>query len=272
MATDYKLTPMPKDRPRRWRKIDDRLPQIGMSKVWYCGVLGGETKEQSYRRCLAEWRKIEERLVGLGAPPIYTVRATTTVEYDPPRPAEDGALLGPLPPELQGMEFQPTGVLMETLPSLTAEVENPEQFVKGLVLHREGDKPSETVATELDAQFRVKEKLAKAKQRAVKTADRFRQKVEHFVRWVGPAFPVASITSQTIVDYHGKLCEEIANGERTTGGAKDQQAAFIHFVRTAYCPRETLPKLPKILEVGTTSLRFEEDDEDEAKRFGELVR
>jgi len=47
MGTDYKLTPMPKDHPKRWRKIDDRLPQVDLPRVWYCRVLRGETKEQS---------------------------------------------------------------------------------------------------------------------------------------------------------------------------------------------------------------------------------
>ena len=210
MATEFRLTPMPKNRPRRWRKIDDRLPRLDRSRVWYCRVRRGETKEQSYRRCWAEWRKIEQQLVGLDAPPVYQVTATTIVQYDPPRPTEDGAPLGPLPAELQGMEYRRVGVTMETLPQLVAEVENPEQFVKGLVVHQQDGKPSETVATELAPQFQAKEGLAKAGQRAIKTADRFKQKVEHFVRWVGPAFPIASITSPTLLDYHGKLCVEIA--------------------------------------------------------------
>ena len=155
---------------------------------------------------------------------------------------------------------------METLPQLVAEVENPEQFVKGLVVQQQDGKPSETVAAELAAQFQAKEGLAKAGQRAIKTADRFKQKVEHFVRWVGPAFPIASITSPTLLDYHGKLCEEIADGKRTAGGAKDQLAAVIHFIRRAYSPRETLPKLPKVLEAGTASLRFEDTGEVEKRR------
>jgi hypothetical protein len=266
MATDYKLTPMPQDRPKRWRKIDDRLPQLGMSKVWYCSVLKGETKEQSYRRCWAEWRKVEERLLRLGAPPLYEVTVTATVEYDPPMPADDGAPLGPLPPELQGEEFRRVGVMMETLPPLVAHVETPQQFVKGIALHQSGGKTAETVASELDAQFRAKEGKAKAGQRAIKTADRFKQKVEHFVRWVGPAYPLASVDSQTLLAYHAKLDEEIANGKRTIGGAKDQIAAVIHFVRTAYSPRETLPRLPKVVEVGTTSLRFENIEEAEKRR------
>jgi integrase len=225
-------------------------------------VRRGETKEQSYRRCWAEWQEVEQQLVGLDAPPVYHVTATTTVQYDPPRPTEEGA---PFPAQLSPTEFRRI-VMMETLPQLVAEVENPEQFVKSLVVHQQDGKPSETVATELAAQYQAKEGLAKAGQRAMKTAERFKQKVEHFVRWVGPAFPIASVTSPTLLDYHGKLCEEIATGKRTAGGAKDQLAAVVHFVRRAYSPRESLPKLPKVLEAGTASLRFEDAGEGEKRR------
>ena len=59
MATEFKLTPMPKDRPKRWRKIDDRLPDLGKSHVWYCisfinnySNFVGELLSGSFRRVL----------------------------------------------------------------------------------------------------------------------------------------------------------------------------------------------------------------------------
>lgn len=208
MARDFKLTPIPKDRPKRWRRIDERLPQIGYSsKFWYCRVLRGETKDQSYRRCWAEWQKVNQRLLALGAPPIFKVVATTTVEFDPPKPQSDDDARHSMEQlelvyqnhekfrqtldrsSLKVADFRPGGVLMQTLPSFEAEVENPEQFIKGLAIRHSGDDPTVTIAAELDAQFEAKEALVRARQRSPQTASRFREKVGHFVRWAGAACP-----------------------------------------------------------------------------------
>jgi hypothetical protein len=291
MATDYRLTPMPPDRPKRWRKIDDGLPQIGYSsRFWYCRVLRGETKAQSYRRCWAEWQKVEQRLLALGAPPLYKVLATTTLQYDPPRPIsiideqqsmEQLGLVYQNNPKfrenldrsgLRVADFRPGGVLMETLPQVEIETENPEQFVKALAIRQPAANSSGTVAAELDAQFEMKQTLARARQMAVKTANRFKQKVDHFVRWVGAAFSVGSINDSTLLDYHGQLCKEIADGKRTAGGAQDQLSSVTHFIRTAFCPRGTLQTLPRVLQVARSPLVFVDVEEREiAKGWCKLV-
>jgi hypothetical protein len=247
-------------------------------------VLRGETKDQSYRRCWAEWQKVDERLLALGAPPIYKVVARTSVEYDPPKPmSQDDVRHSMEQLELacqrnnefreslcrggfQVSDYRPTGVLMETLPSLETETENPEQFVKGLAVQHTDANLAVTVATELDSQFQAKEALARARQRAVKTASRFKQKIDHFVRWVGAALPVGSISDSTLLDYHGQLCKEIADGKRTAGGAQDQLRAVTHFIRTAFCPRGTLESLPRVLQVARSPLVFEDVEERESRR------
>ena len=108
--------------------------------------------------------------------------------------------------------------------------------------------------------------LARARQRAIKTASRFKQKVGHFVRWAGAALPVSSISDSTLLDYHGQLCEEIAVGKRTAGGAQDQLRAVTHFIRTAFCPRGTLEALPRVLQVARSPLVFEDVEERESRR------
>ena len=50
-----------------------------------------------------------------------------------------------------------------------------------------------TIARELDAQFKAKENRAKTGQLATRTASRFRDKIEHFVKWIGGSLPLARV-------------------------------------------------------------------------------
>ncbi|MGA2067173.1 MAG: hypothetical protein ABSG86_19530 [Thermoguttaceae bacterium] len=275
MGIDYRLTPMPSEKPRRWRKIDERLPQIGYaSKCWYCRVLKGENKEQSYRRCWEEWKKVEAHLNALAAPPLYTVSLRQAVEYDPPAILDENEQRHSLAQlqavyqnnpkvraefDRQGIrpaDLRPAGVLTRSLPTLTYEgVENPEQFAQQLAARQVESKRDTTIAQELEAQYKSKRAKADAGQRAVKTAERFKEQVNHFVKWIGSQFPVNSITSQTLIDYHAVLLGELARGRRTAGGAKNQLSHVLHFTRSAF-NRETLRELPRLMLTKNDQLSF----------------
>jgi hypothetical protein len=72
---------MPKDKPRRWRKKDKRLP----NGYRYFSVLDGEIKEQSYQRCWAEWLAVRAEL-DRQAVSIRNVKAQTTLHSDVLKP------------------------------------------------------------------------------------------------------------------------------------------------------------------------------------------
>jgi integrase len=275
MGLDYHLTPMPSDKPRRWRKIDDRLPQIGhASKCWYCRVWKGENKEQSYRRCWQAWKKVEAQLNTLAAPPLHTVTLRQAVEYAPPAILDDKEKQHSLDqleavyqynPKIreeldrQGLrpaDLRHTGVLIETLPTPRYEgVDNPQQFAQQLAVRQVESKRETTVSQELEAQYKSKRAKADAGQRAVKTAERFKEQVNHFIKWIGAQFPINSITSQTLIDYHAILLGELARGRRTAGGAKDQLSHVLHFVRSAF-NRESLRDLPRLMLTKNDQLAF----------------
>ncbi len=84
MGTEYRLSPTPKDWPQRWRKIEEWLPQPGYKgRVWCGREPKGETKEQSYRRCWEEWKKVEARLDALTGPTLYQLRPTVCARRSP---------------------------------------------------------------------------------------------------------------------------------------------------------------------------------------------
>jgi hypothetical protein len=256
MGTTYKLTPMPKGKPTRWRKKDKRLP----TGFIYFPVLEGETKEQSYRRCWGEWLKVQEELNRQAACP-HRVTAQTQLAVDPPLEDHETLRL------LGGVLLNPVIDAGETDLG-TIDGDNPDDIREAALirLSASGTPDVPSISRELDEQYKAKQQRAKTGQLATTTADRFREKVEHFVGWIGGSLPLTAITSRRILDYHNLLAEEMVKGKRTFGGAKDQQATVIHFVETAYYVSETLPDLPKIIGQRRTSLRFTSNGAEKKRR------
>ena len=122
---------------------------------------------------------------------------------------------------LRPANLRHTGILIETLPTLKYDgVEIPQQFAQQLAVKQVESKKEATVSQELEAQYKSKRAKADAGQRAVKTAERFKEQVNHFVKWIGAQFPINSITSQTLIDYHAILLGELTRGRRTAGAQK----------------------------------------------------
>ena len=156
---------------------------------------------------------------------------------------------------LRPADLRHTGVLIETLPTLKYDgVENPQQFAQQIAVGQVESKREATVSQELDAQYKSKRAKADAGQRAVKTAERFKDQVNHFVKWIGSQFPINSITSQILIDYHAVLLGEPTRGRRTAG-AKNQLSHVLHFVRSAF-NRESLRDLPRLMLTKNDQLAF----------------
>ena len=217
MGTTYHLTPMPKDKPQRWRKKDKRL-QKG---IVYFPVLPGETKEQSYRRCWGEWLKVRDEL-NRPATTSHRVTAQTQLTVAPPLEDHDTLRL------LDGVLLRPVIDGGETDLG-TIEGDTPEKLREAALAQLSAPPAADvpTIRKELAEQHKAKQAKAKTGQLAEKTADRFREKAEHFVKWIGGSLPVTAVTSRRMLDYHNLLAEELHNGKRTFGGAKDQQGLLI---------------------------------------------
>jgi hypothetical protein len=246
---------MPKDKPNRWRKKDKRLPKGFV----YFPVLDGETKEQSYRRCWGEWLKLRDELNRQAGSP-HRVTARTQLTIDPP---------------LEEPLFRLTDNYLLRLfldagetDLGTIEGDTPEKILETALarMSASGTPDVPTIQKELDEQYKEKRNRARTGEIAERTAERFREKIDHFVNWIGGSLPLTAITSRRIQDYHNVLAEEMANGKRNRGGAEDQQSAVFHFIRTAYYVSETLPDLPKVVEHRPASLRFTANGAEQKKR------
>ena len=234
MGTEYKLTPIPRDKPKRWRKKDNRLPK----GIIYFPIRKGETKEQSYRRCWKEWLGVQSELNRQGPTQAQLERLWTAIK-----------------PKLRTQEEYEGE--MEYLTETWAGVLTGDLDVDAVLsCFQPTDPDVPTIRQELDTQHKAKQRKAASKQLAEKTADRFNEKLKHFAGWIGPNLPITAITSAKLLEYHDHLAKEMDKGKRTYGGAKEQQATIIHFVRTAYHVSETLPDLPKIIGQNRTALRF----------------
>lgn len=278
MATNYKLTPIYRNGLlQRWRKKDKRLTLAGLSNPWYFPASKTETKEQSYRRAWAAWKEVEKQLVAATLPPIYSVRANVNFAYEPPKPIEGIPRSEGPPLNVDGRKFvllhcsdgeqryfyfpEGSGSVVQECRSVDLGQGSNPQAITDHAIARLNSTATEdgasTIGKELADQYQKKLKKAKAGQASTKTADRFQQKVQHFVKWLGVAFPTASINDATLVDYHLLLCEELKAGKRkSAGGCKDQLAAIKHFLRTAHVVSGTLPILPKLLTTRNHTLTF----------------
>ena len=242
----YKLTWMPDG--RRWRKKY-------RGKVYYFAIREEENKTKSYARCLREWNNQLAKLKAVEA-------SATLSEEDRARLAESIRLVE------HGYEYEENGDVFEKIVvdippvGLPANGDAAADYVvklfedaSGKLIDRKGDATLVTVGQEIAHLVQRKKSAADAGKLVFKTASRYEELLEYFVKWIGENTPIEDVSSRRLLDYHDVLQDEVTAGKRTPGGAKSLFQPVRLLLHTAYL-RGSIQELPRILAVRNNLLSF----------------